>query len=170
MSNAKQAGAGTGAGKPKTLFDQLMDLRDQQRATRKLAVVRGRELPWEDTPMGRIRWYLHPLLEDRAVLTTTAYEMEIPPGGRSGRIKFQGGMAVYVIAGRGRTVIDGEVYEWKKDSVIQLPLRPEGIIYQHFNADPEEPARLMHTEPNTVHSLGVDRGCGFEVLEPARSD
>lgn len=155
---------------PTDLFAALLKLRDEQRDQRKVQVVRGNQLPWDDSEIGRLKWYMHPLLGDRAVLSMNVYEMSLPPGGRSGRIRYQGGMAIYVVAGRGRTIIDGEVYEWAKGSVIQLPLRPEGIVYQHFNSDPVETARLFHAEPNTAHSLGVDRGCGFEVLEPARSD
>lgn len=149
-----------------SFFEQLIQLRDQQRTTRQRQLLDGEKLPVEETPIGRLKWYMHPLMEDVANLSMIIYEMELPPGERSGRIRYQGGMAIYVVEGKGRTVIDGEVYEWKKDSLIQLPLRPDGIVYQHFNTDPNNRARLFHAEPNTALSIGIDRGCGFEILDP----
>lgn len=155
--------------RPANLFQALLDLRDEQRRNRArgLAVLRARDLPWEDSPLGRLRWYMHPLLQDLVMHSLIIYEQEIPPGGRSGRLRYQGGMVIYVLEGRGRTVIDGQPHPWSQDDVVQLPLRPDGIVYQHFNDDPERPARLLACEPNTAHALSVDRGSGFEILEPA---
>ncbi len=49
----------------------------------------------------------------------------------------------------------------------ELPLRPDGIVYQHFNTDPAQRVRFIACEPNHLDSLGVDRGSGFEQLEVA---
>lgn len=149
------------------LFQQLLDLRDRQRKQREsgLTVIRGKDLKWEDNALGQVRWYMHPLLDDRAINSLIVYEHKLAPGARGARLRYQGGMMVFVVEGRGHTVIDGEVFPWEKDAVIQLPLRPDGITYQHVNDDPEKPARLLCAEPNTTDSLTVDRGSGFEVLE-----
>lgn len=153
----------------KTLIEQLLDLRDHQREERGngLTVIRGDEAPWEQSPIGAVKWFTHPLLRDRAISSLMIYEQKLPPGGRGARMQYPGGMVVYVIEGHGHTVIDGQVFPWVKDTVIQLPLRPDGIVYQHVNDDPEHQARLLCAEPNTVDSLGVDRGSGFEILEKA---
>jgi hypothetical protein len=45
-------------------------------------------------------------------------------------------------------------------------LRRHGIVVQHFNSDPDKPARFVATEPNFLACTTVDRGCGFEQLEP----
>ena len=45
--------------------------------------------------------------------------------------------------------------------------RARGIIVQHFNTDPHQPARFVAAEPNWLESGTVDRGCGFEQLEDA---
>jgi gentisate 1,2-dioxygenase len=64
-------------------------------------------------------------------------------------------------------VIDGEKFSWEEGDVLQVPLRWDGVVFQHFNNDSKREAILVCAEPNFVHSLGVDRGSGFEVLETA---
>jgi gentisate 1,2-dioxygenase len=95
------------------------------------------------------------------------FQQEIPPGSRSGRLKFQGGQVMMITEGRGYTVIDGVKHPWKAGDVLNLPLRADGIIVQHFNSDPEHPVRFVAAEPNWLDGLTVDRGCGFEQLEDA---
>jgi hypothetical protein len=51
--------------------------------------------------------------------------------------------------------------------VINLPLRRGGIVVQHFNDDPAQPARFLAVEPNLFACTSVDRGSGFEQLEDA---
>jgi len=151
------------------LYEELIRLRDQQRENKKRSIflVRGDEIPWEINPQGKMKWYLHPAFEHTVLQTLVVYLQEIPPGSSSGKQKYQGGTVIYVVEGRGHTVIDDESYSWERDDVVQLPIRPDGIVYQHFNDDPEEPAQLICAEPNLVHALGVDRGSGFEQLSPA---
>ncbi len=153
----------------RNLFAELLALRDKQREERQGAVwlVKGDTLPWEQNPLGKMRWYLHPMLDDTAVRTLTFAVQEIAPGGRSGRLQFQGGQVIYVWQGRGHTLLDGVRHPWEAGDVINLPLRTEGITVQHFN-DGDEPVRLVCAEANLVHALGVDRGVGYEVLENAR--
>jgi hypothetical protein len=72
-----------------------------------------------------------------------------------------------ITEGRGYTTIDGVKHPWKAGDVVNLPLRANGIIVQHFNSDPQQPARFVAVEPNWVEGVSVDRGCGFEQLEDA---
>ena len=71
-------------------WDEILKLRDQQRENRKngLMVIKGSELPQEINRQGLMRWYLHPAITD-TVLNTHIFEQEIPPGSRSGMLKFQ---------------------------------------------------------------------------------
>jgi gentisate 1,2-dioxygenase len=114
-----------------------------------------------------MRWYLHPAIKDTCLSVLLFFQQEIPPGSRSGRLKFQGGQVMMITEGRGYTVIDGVKHPWKAGDVLNLPLRADGIIVQHFNSDPEQPARFVAAEPNWLEGLTVDRGCGFEQLEDA---
>jgi len=72
-----------------------------------------------------------------------------------------------IIEGKGYTMVDGVKYPWEQGDVLNLPLRNRGIIVQHFNSDPDKPAKFVAAEPNWFHCTGVDRGCGFEQIEDA---
>jgi len=148
-------------------WEELFRLRDKDRENKKKALktVVGDELPWELNRQGFMRWYLHPLMEDRVINPFIFYVQKIPPGSRSGRVKTQGSQIFYIWEGRGYTTIDGVRYDWEEGACVQIPLRPMGVIFQHFNTDPEKPALLISVEANTVGALGMDRGCGFEQLE-----
>ncbi|MDO8723485.1 MAG: hypothetical protein Q7J31_14845 [Syntrophales bacterium] len=60
--------------------------------------------------------------------------------------------------------MDGVKYEWKADDVIQLPLRRDGVIFQHVNSG-DIPVRFAFCEPNLLHATMVDRGSGFDQIE-----
>lgn len=150
-------------------WNELMALRDQQRAQRasSVQVVRRRDLPLESNTQGEMRWYMHPAIQDIALSTLAIYEQEIQAHSRSGRLQFQGGQIIFVIEGDGYTVIDGVKHVWKSRDVLNLPLKKEGIIVQHFNSSEDKPARLLVVEPNLYAATTVDRGCGFEQMEAA---
>jgi hypothetical protein len=151
------------------LWDALIALRDEQRAFRKdaIQVVKGKNLNIENTPLGRIGWYLHPDIRNTAINTHIFFRQEIPVGSRSGVLKSQGGQVMFVLEGRGKTVLDGVTHTWQAGDVLNMPLKRDGIVYQHINGDPDVTAVLLVAEVNLVHCLGVDRGAGFDVLEPA---
>jgi hypothetical protein len=114
-----------------------------------------------------MRWYLHPAIKDTVLNTQVFYEQEIPPGSRSGRLKFQGGQVIMILEGSGYTLVDGVKHTWEEGDVLNLPLRARGIIVQHFNPDPVKAVRFVAAEPNWVECAYVDRGSGFEQLEDA---
>ncbi len=72
-----------------------------------------------------------------------------------------------ILEGKGYTIIDGVRHNWEENEIILLPLKSHGVIHQHYNSDPNKPARLLVSEPNWVHVWGVDLGSGLEMLEPA---
>jgi hypothetical protein len=148
-------------------WDELLALRDKQRENRKSAVqvVRLSELPLESNQQGLMRWYLHPSITDTILSTLAIYRQEIPPGSRSGRLKFQGGQILFIVAGRGYTLLDGVKHAWEAGDVLNLPTKRDGIVVQHFNDDPATTAVFMAVEPNLFAATSVDRGCGFHQLE-----
>jgi gentisate 1,2-dioxygenase len=161
---------------PPNRLGRLIDLRDQQRArwSAGQSVVAGRDLPWENNELGRQKWYMHPDMTENSLSSLLFWVQEIPPGGKSGRLHYQGGTVGYVWAGRGYTLIDDDRYDWTAGDVLNLPVRTDGITVQHVNLDEDEPARLVLTEPNLLDALGVDRGCGYHPLaegeEPPKPD
>jgi hypothetical protein len=150
-------------------WDEILKLRDQQRDQRKngLMVIKGSELPQEINRQGLMRWYLHPAITDTVLNTHIFFEQEIPPGSRSGMLKFQGEQVIYILEGKGHTLIDGVKHHWEAGDVLNLPLRKQGIIVQHVNEDPDKPAKFVAAEPNLYACTSVDRGSGFEQIEDA---
>jgi len=151
-----------------TLFARLLDLRDLQRSIRARSpfVIKGNQIPWETNPHGIMRWYLHPLSESchRALVF---FLQKIPPGSRSGIQHCQGGVVHFVVQGKGRTVINDIPHVWEARDVVQLPLLPEGVTFQHFNEGTSEDVLLATCMPNLSDPLGIDRGSGFFQLEAA---
>lgn len=148
-------------------WDELLALRDRQREQRKngLQVIKESELPLENNRQGLMRWYMHPSITDTVLTTLCFFEQEIPPGSRSGKLKWQGGQVILILEGRGYTSIDGVKHYWEAGDILNMPCRSDGIVVQHVNTDPETTAKFVAAEPNWFHCVGVDRGCGFEQLE-----
>jgi len=152
-----------------TLYDSLVQIRDAQRQLRGPAscIRRGDELPWEINRHGIMRWYLHPLFLYTALRNFSAYLQYIPPGSRSGLQKHPGDKVFFTLRGKGHTMVDGVRYDWGAEDLLILPIRPNGVTYQHFNDDPGQPAFLFACEPNLTFLFDLDRGSSFEELEEA---
>jgi hypothetical protein len=151
----------------RNLFDELLALRDEQREQREnaLALVDGEELPWELNRQGYMRWYMHPLMTDIVQRTYIMYVLRIPPHSRSGKQLQQGHEMGFIWrGGKGHSVIDEVRYEWDRGDLLQIPIKVDGCVVQHFN-DSDEPIDIMFCSVNTAHSALVDRGAGFEQLE-----
>src|SRR6201981_3193232 len=125
-------------------WDEILALRDRQREQVRngIQVIKQSDLPLETSRQGLMRWYLHPSIKDTVLSVLLFFQQEIPPGSRSGRLKFQGGQIMMITEGRGYTTINGVKHSWKAGDVLNLPLRADGIIVQHFNADPSNPAKF----------------------------
>ncbi len=148
-------------------LELLFQRRDKERAQKagSVAVVKGKQLEWETNRQGKMRWYLHPDITTTAIRSLLVFIQEIPAGSRSGKERHQGGRVHYILEGKGYTIIDGKKHEWEAGDAMVLPVKPDGVEFQHFNADPGNPARFIAAEPNLYDALGVDMGSGFEQLE-----
>ena len=152
-----------------TVYSQLVALRDRQRALRAESpfVIRGSQTPWETNPQGVMRWYLYPAMQRSCHKALIFFVQKIPPRGQSGKQHCQGGVVHYVVQGKGRTVINDVSHGWEAGDVVQLPLLPEGVTFQHFNDDGSQDAVLTACMPNLSEPLGIDRGAGWFQLEAA---
>ncbi len=151
------------------LYDELFRMRDEwrQRISQAVKIVKGKNLQWEINRHGKMKWYLHPALTDRAIRSLMIFVQEIPPLSRTGKQKHQGGLVHYIIEGRGYTVLNGVKHEWEEGDFLVLPTFPNGVEYQHFNTDPNRTVLLIAAQSNLFEALGVDMGSGFEQLEDA---
>jgi gentisate 1,2-dioxygenase len=151
------------------LYDALMQIRDAQRELSEPAscIRTGAALPWEINRHGIMRWYLHPLFLYTALRNFSAYLQCIPAGSRSGAQKHPGDKVFFFLRGKGHTLIDGVRHDWGAEDLLILPIRPDGVTYQHFNDDPNTPAFVFACEPNLAFLFDLDRGSSFEELEAA---
>jgi quercetin dioxygenase-like cupin family protein len=102
-------------------------------------VVRGDDRPWHQTRQGKLRYYLEPLtIKDTPLQQWRVFMHDIKT--RSGKHRHQGGLVIYVLEGKGYSVVDGERWDWEKGDLVLLPMKPEGVEHQHFNLDPQKPA------------------------------
>ncbi len=59
---------------------------------------------------------------------------------KSGRHLHQGGLVIYVLEGKGYSIVEGERLDWEKGDLVLLPLHPNEVEHQHFNLDPDKPS------------------------------
>lgn len=152
----------------RNFYDEIIALRDQQRIDRESAekLAKGSELPWELNPQGYMRWYMAPTMTDIAMNVFIMYVQRIPAHSRSGKQLTQGHQLGFVWkGGPGHTVVDEVRFDWSHRDLVQVPLRVPGCVVQHFN-DSDEDIEIIFCALNTVHAMSVDRGAGFEQIEP----
>ena len=105
-------------------------------------VLRIEDCPQQQTRQGLLRFYLSPfVIHDTPLQNWSVFTHEIHT--KSGKHKHQGGIVIYVVEGKGHSVVDGERWDWEKGDLVLLPLRPEGVEHQHFNDDPSKPSVWM---------------------------
>ncbi|MBI4332743.1 MAG: hypothetical protein HY673_15845 [Chloroflexi bacterium] len=154
-------------GNPDSLLDEMFLRRNRWRDYMSKArwIVREKDQKTETNRMGIYRWYVHPSFDDVAMKSLLFWIHEIPPGSHSGRQKFQGGRVHFVIEGHGYSMINGVRYDWGPEDVVLSPVIAGGVVIQHFNSSPSQPARLACSEPNWYDIMGMDMACGFEQLD-----
>ena len=74
---------------------------------------------------------------------------------------------LYILAGKGYTLLDGERHDWQAEDLVNIPIRAQGVVVQHVNTDPRRPVRFVSADLNLVDILGVDRGAVLEQIEAA---
>lgn len=119
-------------------------------------IITPEEMPWENAPQGLLKHLVNDTMNAR-VETVDVYMQIIPPGSKSGRHRHLAEEALYVLEGRGYDIhVDCDVeitdtyhwrpqdeekrFEWEAGDMIYIP---PNTIHQHFNSDPERPARLV---------------------------
>jgi gentisate 1,2-dioxygenase len=104
-------------------------------------VIDGAAEPWVQNRNAYVQYLLHPFKSDSAYPLMHVFINEIHT--HNGVHRHQGGLVLYVLEGKGRTVYDGVEAEWEAGDLILLPIKPGGVEHQHFNDDPRRPARWL---------------------------
>jgi len=85
---------------------------------------------------GKLQYFLDPLsYKDTPLQTWRVFMHEIRT--RSGKHRHQGGLVIYVVRGKGYSIVEGERLDWEKGDLVLLPMHPNGVEHQHFNLDSE---------------------------------
>lgn len=103
-------------------------------------VIKGDERKVVLSRQGRVKSIMEPVYYKEVPLQMwRVFTHEIRT--KSGRHTHQGGLVIYVLQGKGYSIVDGERKDWEKGDLLLLPMKPEGVEHQHFNANgPENPA------------------------------
>ena len=159
------------------LYQRLLD--DSQdapsRNARRKKVVRPSEMPWEMSRQGLLKHLINEGMNTR-METVDAYMQILPPGSHSGKHRHLAEECVYVLEGRGydihqdcdveitdvfewKPVEETKRFEWEAGDVIYIP---PNTIHQHFNADPEKPARFISSQNRIFKQIGLNTLDQFE--------
>ncbi|MFQ5826231.1 MAG: cupin domain-containing protein, partial [Dehalococcoidia bacterium] len=146
----------------KTTYDTFLNTLDEQMNWRHNVphVISGRDRPWEDTAMGRIKYLVHSTIPS-ALLLYDCFIQEIPPGGSSGKHRHVSEEVHKILDGSGYDIQDGVRWDWEKEDVVAIPTN---VVHQHFNTDPRRPALFLSYQMRLHHYLGHG---GYEHLEDA---
>ena len=140
-------------------------------------VLKPEDMPWEMSRQGLLKHLLNEDLNTR-METVDAYMQIIPAGSRSGKHRHLAEECLYVLEGRGYDLhqdCDVEItntyfwkpqeevkrFEWEAGDVIYVP---PNTIHQHFNADPDQPVRLISAINRIYKHSGLN---DLEQLEDA---
>jgi quercetin dioxygenase-like cupin family protein len=97
--------------------------------------------PWDRTGVGNAVVHL-----DARGDFANLIVFDLPPAGETTAQRHIYEEIIYVLDGRGSTVVEDETgtrsFEWSRGSLFAIPIN---MSYRHLNASGERPARLVHT-------------------------
>jgi quercetin dioxygenase-like cupin family protein len=140
-------------------------------------ILKPTDMPWEMSRQGLLKHLINEDLNTR-METVDAYMQIIPPGSRSGKHRHLAEECVYVLEGRGYDLHQDcdveitDVYFWKPQDEVKrfeyeagdLVYIPPNTIHQHFNADPDQPLRLISVINRIFKQTGLN---DLEQIEDA---
>lgn len=121
----------------------------QAKAGKKL--IKAINIPFEVNKQGIVRYYTVEGFKDLTNDDWSIFCHEIRQ--HSGRHKHQGGILLFVIKGRGYTVVDGKRFDWSSGDLILLPIKKGGVEHQHFNLD-GKPSRWVAFRNRPSSNIG----------------
>jgi quercetin dioxygenase-like cupin family protein len=149
----------------------------RQEAKKRKWKISAEEMPWENSPQGRIKHITNEQM-DTMEFCLDVYQQLLPPRGRSGKHRHMAEELFFVLEGKGYDLhwdpqfklgeeyiwswsSDAKKYEWGEEDWVYIP---PYTVHQHFNSDPENPARFITATNRIVRAMGFE---GIEQLENA---
>lgn len=103
--------------------------REQSLKGKKL--IRAKDTPFTMSKNGIRRVYARDWVEGLTNSNWNIFVHDIRT--HSGKHVHQGGLILFVIKGKGYTVVDGRRFDWSEGDMICLPIKKGGVEHQHFN-------------------------------------
>jgi len=124
----------------RAIKSRYYDMNDYLQKLRKLPrVVKGNEIKWGGGPQQWAKHLISPHHHEFAQ-SLQIHINDLAPKSKSPKHGHQNEALGYVLEGRGYEIHDGKVYEWNAGDLVLIH---GGCVHQHFNADPEQPARIL---------------------------
>ncbi len=113
-------------------------------------VVKSRDVPILGGPQFWLQYVMMPSHGGRPTpLKSLATFIEYyAPGARSQKHGHQNEAVFYILEGRGYEIHDGERIDWEAGDIVMVPA---GTVHQHFNADPDRPAKALVINPKPLY-------------------
>src|SRR4051812_12329373 len=108
-------------------------------------VRKGNLIKFVDGPQCFSRHYVEP--KDGITQLFHLHLEEYAPGGKSQKHGHVNEAAFYILDGAGYEIHDGIRYDWKAGDVAIVHMN---CVHQHFNADPDKPARALVLKPKPL--------------------
>jgi hypothetical protein len=98
-------------------------------------VIKAKDREMHLTRQGRIIYFLDKLtFPDTPLQDWLVFVHDLKT--QSGKHRHQGGLVIYVIEGKGWSIVDDERVDWEAGDLLLLPIKKGGVTHQHFNAEP----------------------------------
>ena len=140
-------------------------------------VIKANEMPWENSQQGRLKHIINEKMDTREC-AMDLYHQFLSPAGASGKHRHLSEEIIYVLEGKGYDLHwdvkfdcedeyswdwekEPKKFEWEEGDYVYIP---PYTSHQHFNADPENPARFISATNRIIKAMGFD---WQEQVEPA---
>ncbi len=121
-------------------YEILLRLRkewDQRQLTGQV-VIKPSDREVQVSRQGRLTYFLDPnQYKDTPLQDWHVFVNDIRT--HSGKHRHQGGLVIYVIEGKGYSIVDEERVDWESGDLLLLPIKQKGVEHQHFNTEPGKP-------------------------------
>jgi quercetin dioxygenase-like cupin family protein len=140
-------------------------------------VIKAEEMPWEDSPQGRIKHVIHEKM-NTTECALEMYQQFLSPGGASGKHRHLSEEVFFVLEGAGYDLHwdplfdcdetytwdwekEPKRFDWEEGDFVYIP---PFTTHQHVNSNPEKPARFITATNRIIKAMGLD---WQEQVEPA---
>lgn len=142
----------------------------------RLKVVKSHEMPFENSPQGILKHLVH---EDMNTVENCVdiYMQFLPPGQASGKHRHLAEEVFFVVEGSGYDLHwdvsfavdvkfswdwekEPKKFEWKQGDFVYVP---PYVMHKHFNADADNPARIIVVHNRILKAMGA---AWYEQIEP----